>query len=307
MPNHSLNDTHVGSFKVYLDSSKASVKLGHTNSNCLFYLDNVIECPVDTCLMLSLTSCQIPVSFYNVTNNNNSITLESSRYIVTNPTTDEGYTVRTETVVTLPPKNYDTETLVQAINERLVATGNPTTCSFDDQSLKFTFSSLTRKITIKSTTMQKELGIVTVPTVSAYSYTCPRCCNLSGPQSVYVMLNNLSIDSLDSRAEGDLNGVLAKVNIDCSFGDYIEYQSISEQIVMVADRTISHFNVSLTDDSIELLDMNGIDWSIEITVHYSKKRKPTVDIDYIMDDQTGVHLLKDLDETPDESDNVSKK
>ncbi len=84
--------------------------------------------------------------------------------------------------------------------------------------------------------MQKELGIVTFPTVSAYSYTCPRCCNLSGPQSVYIMLNNLSIDSLDSRAGGDLNGVLAKVNIDCSFGDYIEYQSISEQIVMVADR-----------------------------------------------------------------------
>jgi hypothetical protein len=44
-----------------------------------------------------------------------------------------------------------------------------------------------------------------------------------------------------------------------------------------------------------------------MTVHYSKKRKPTVDVDYIMDDQTGVHLLKDLDETPDESDNVSKK
>jgi hypothetical protein len=44
-----------------------------------------------------------------------------------------------------------------------------------------------------------------------------------------------------------------------------------------------------------------------MTVHYSKKRKPTVDIDYIMDDQAGVHLLKDLDETPPESDKVSKK
>ncbi len=104
--------------------------------------------------MLSLTSCQIPVSFYNVFNNNNNITLESSKYIVTNPTTDAGYTVRTETVVSLLPKNYDTETLVQAINERLL-TGNPITCSFDDQSLKFTFSSLTRQITIKSTTMKK--------------------------------------------------------------------------------------------------------------------------------------------------------
>jgi hypothetical protein len=80
MPNHSLNDTHIGSFKVYLDSSKASVKLGHTNSNCLFYLDNVIECPVDTHLMLSLTSCQIPVSFYNVTNNNNSVKTTPIQY-----------------------------------------------------------------------------------------------------------------------------------------------------------------------------------------------------------------------------------
>ncbi len=87
----------------------------------------------------------------------------------------------------------------------------------------------------------------------------------------------------------------------------LDTKQIEEQIVMLADRTISHFNISLTDESIELLAMNGIDWTIEMTVHYSKKRKPTVDVDYIMDDQTGVPLLKDLDETPDESDNVSKK
>ncbi len=115
MPNHPLNDTHIGSFKVYLDSSKASVKLGHTTSNCIFYLDDVITSPADTHLMLSLTSCQIPVSFYNITNNNNIITLRSHRYVVTNPSSDAGYNDIVVTVITLPPKNYDTESIVRAI------------------------------------------------------------------------------------------------------------------------------------------------------------------------------------------------
>lgn len=290
MPNHSLNDTHIGGVSIYLDSSKADiVQNGTANSNVLFYLDNIIQCPPDTHIMLGLTACQIPVSFYNITNNNNQIQIQGS--------------VNGTTNIILTPQNYNTETLVTAINEQLASAGNNITCSFNSSSYKFSFSSLTQTIQIQSTTMHKELGI---PPFIIYppsnTFTAPNVCNLSGTQSIYVMVNNLSIESLDSRAKGDLNGVLSKVDVCCAFGDYIEFQQTENQYYLIADRSISHFNVSLTDDNLELLDLNGIDWSISITCHFSKKRLPTIINDYLLeegndreDEIINKKLLKDLE------------
>jgi len=114
------------------------------------------------------------------------------------------------------------------------------------------------------------------------------------------MLNNLSIESLDSRAGGDLNGVLSKVDVCCSFGEYIEFQQTENQFFMIQDRHISHFNVSLTDDDINPLDMNGIDWSISITCHFSKKRLPTIVLDNLLDEE---HTT----DKPEEPENVKAK
>lgn len=72
MPNHSLNDTHIGSMSIYLDSNKATTKSA-SNGQCSFYLENVIQAPVDTHLMISLDTAQIPVSYYNTVATNNEL------------------------------------------------------------------------------------------------------------------------------------------------------------------------------------------------------------------------------------------
>ena len=302
MPNHSLNDTHIGSVSVYLDSSKASVvQNGSNNSNCLFYLDNIIQCPPDTHILIGLTACQIPVAFYNITNNNNELQIQGS--------------VNGTTNIVLPPKNYNTETLVTEINSQLATAGNNISCSFDSSSYKFTFSSLTQDVQIQNTTMNKELGIPPFTVIPpSPSFTCPNMVNLSGTQSIYVMVNNLSIQSLDSRAKGDLNGVLSKVDVCCGFGDYIEFQQTENQFYLINDRSINHFNVSLTDDNLELLEMNGIDWSISITCHFSKKRLPVILNDFLLEEENtrqeeikGKKFLKDLERQKREKVKSKKK
>lgn len=273
MPTHALNDTHIGSISIYLDSSKADVVMnGSGNSNVIFYLENIIKCPPDTHILMGLTACQIPVSFYNITNTNNNLKIRGSR----NGTT----------TILLPPKNYNTETLVKAVNTALLLDGNDIQMSFDTSAYKFTFSSVTQTIQIQETKLSKELGLpqTSIPTPPAFSFTCPNMCNLSGTDSIYVMMNNLSIESLDSRAGGDLNGVLSKVDVCCGFGDYIEFQQTENQFYLITDTTVNHFNVSLTDTNIDLLDLNGVDWSISICVHFSKKRLPTLVNDYLLDE-----------------------
>jgi len=289
MPTHSLNDTHLGSINIYLDSVKANVKHNGTeNSNCSFFLENVIQAPPDTHILVGLTACQIPVSFYNVTSSNNNLKISGS--------------INGTTTILLPPKNYNTETLVKAVNTALLLDGNDIQMSFDTSAYKFVFSSLTQTLQIQETKLNKELGLpqTSIPTPAGFSFTCPKMCNLSGTQSIYVMLNNLSIESLDSRAGGDLNGVLSKVDVCCSFGEYIEFQQTENQFFMIQDRHISHFNVSLTDDDINPLDMNGIDWSISITCHFSKKRLPTIVLDNLLDEE---HTT----DKPEEPENVKAK
>lgn len=122
--------------------------------------------------------------------------------------------------------------------------------------------------------MDKQIGLpnTALPAVVNGDFTCPEFVNLSGTQSIYVMLNNLSIQSLDSRSGGDLNGVLGKVDVSRPFGDYTEYSQTTSQLYMISDRQISYFNVSMTDDNLNEIDFNGVGWSISMTVHFSKKK-----------------------------------
>ena len=284
MPNHSLNDTHIGSISIYLDSTKATTKSGL--GQCSFYLENVIQAPVDTHLMISLDTAQIPVSYYNTTAANNELVFFDS----TNGTTR----------VLLASKNYNTETLVIEMNRQLVLNGlSVLVFSFDEDTFKFSFSNPTGLVySLVSCTMDKQIGLpnTTLPAVvNGIGFTCPEFVNLSGTQSIYVMLNNIAIQSLDSRSGGDLDGVLGKVDVSRPFGDYTEYsQAGTSQLYMMSDRQISYFNVSMTDDNLNEIDFNGVGWSISMTVHFSKKRMPTIISDYLLEEPTEAQKEQDM-------------
>ena len=230
--------------------------------------------------MISLDTAQIPVSYYNTTAANNELVFFDS----TNGTTR----------ILLASKNYNTETLVIEMNRQLVLNGlGALIFSFDENTFKFTFSNSTGLVySLVSCTMDKQIGLPTV--VNGIGFTCPEFVNLSGTQSIYVMLNNLSIQSLDSRSGGDLNGVLSKVDVSRPFGDYTEYSQTTSQLYMISDRQISYFNVSMTDDNLNEIDFNGVGWSISMTVHFSKKRMPTIISDYLLEEPTEAQKEQDM-------------
>ena len=235
--------------------------------------------------MISLDTAQIPVSYYNTTAANNELVFFDS----TNGTTR----------VLLASKNYNTETLVIEMNRQLVLNGlGALIFSFDENTFKFTFSNSTGLVyTLVSCTMNKQIGLpnTALPAVvNGIGFTCPEFVNLSGTQSIYVMLNNLSIQSLDSRSGGDLNGVLSKVDVSRPFGDYTEYSQTTSQLYMISDRQISYFNVSMTDDNLNEIDFNGVGWSISMTVHFSKKRMPTIISDYLLEEPTEAQKEQDM-------------
>ena len=271
MPSHQLNDTHIGSLSIFLQSSKATTTLDpDKNSSCLFYLNQVITAPPGTHMLVGLTSAEIPYSFYNIDSRNNKVTIDTAN----GPTA----------TITLPEQNYDVDSLKKNLNNLLVAANVlNTTVDFDKNTNKFTFTNTNGGLKITSTTMTRELGLVPNQINGPYtaSLTSSNACNLSGTSSVYVNLNNVSITNLDSR--GDLNGVLAKLNVNVAPSEFIFYQQTENQYYVTSDRQINFFSVSLTDDNNELLNLNGVDFSVSITIHFQKVRLPVDPIDFLVD------------------------
>ena len=271
MPSHILNDTHIGSLSIFLQSSKATTTLDpEKNSSCLFYLNQVITAPPGTHMLVGLTSAEIPYSFYNVDSRNNKVTIDAG---------SDG----TATII-LPEQNYDVDSLKKNLNNLLVAANVlNTTVDFDKNTNKFTFTNTNGGLKITSTTMTRELGLVPNQINGPYtaSLTSSNACNLSGTSSVYVNLNNVSITNLDSR--GDLNGVLAKLNVNVAPSEFIFYQQTENQYYVTSDRQINFFSISLTVDNNELLNLNGVDFSVSITIHFQKVRLPVDPIDFLVD------------------------
>lgn len=278
MPNHTLNDTHLGSQSIFLQSSKATSKINDAHAS--FFLNQVITTPADTQFLIGLTSAEIPYSWYNIDIDNNKLLIETR---TTNPNINSSKLLTVEYPIELNPQNYNSSSITKEIQRQLTAGQAPVIIDFDDDTNKFTFKHtdisdlVNNTVKIISTTMNNELGFPNqhLPTERSNSIESINVLNLSGTSSVYVNLLNISVDNLDSR--GDYNGVLAKLNVTSAPSEYLYYSQVEHQYYPITNRNIDMFEVSLTDDNGELLKLNGLDFSISLTIHYSKLRTPFIE------------------------------
>jgi hypothetical protein len=278
MPTHALNDTHLGSLAVYLQSKDATASLASASK--LFYLNQIIMPPPDTSILVGLISAEVPYTFYNVNSNNNTMTIQQITGALESTTLTAN--------IVLPQQNYDTDEMIDTMKELLLAASPPlsfTEFTFDEDSNKFTLKHTgtgadigTVKIT--ASTMKNIMGFTESQlNVAAQSITADHCVNLAGTSSVYVNLPNIGLSNLDSR--GDLNGVVSKLNVNCNPGEYIFYQQTETQYYLISNPKIDFFHLSLTDDDNNLLEMNGGDFSITLSIHFSKKRTPFTSEEYL--------------------------
>lgn len=286
MPNHVLNDTHIGSISVFLQSDKATAVLnGSKNSSCQFHLSDAITPPADTHMVVGVTSAEIPFTFYNISAKNKSITLMTN--------------TGTPFTVTLAEQNYNVDTLKAALNEACASEN--VTFTFNENTNKFSIhNDVNGGVRVTATTMRRELGLAPEQLNQALqnTLTANHSCNLAGTSSIYIHFNNMSVQNLDSR--GDLNGALAKLNVNCAPGEFIYHDNTDRteaHYYKISERNLQFFSVSLTDDDNDPLDLNGVDWSVCITIHFKKIRDASFDSRYQVD-QSFIALAGDAEGEP---------
>lgn len=271
-----LNDAHLGSISLFLQSDKATSSI--SDSHKIFILDEIIETEPHLNLLIGLTSFEMPYSFYNLNQFNNFFEISANGNTI-------GFTIRT--------RNFTATELATSITSELSTTnrisllGQTITCSFNENTTSFLFTSNSNNIqyTITAnTTMTKILGLGDLP-LSSGALTGilipPNIANLSGTPSVYFRINNLGIRNRDSRGKTD--GTIQKINVNCNFGEFIFYESLENIYYPLSNRSITQLDITLTDSDNNELILNGAEFSCSLTIHYQKIRENVIPQKYLLD------------------------
>ena len=259
MPSHLLNDTEIGSQSIFLHSNDSAISI--SSAEKIFYLNEGINAPHGYRLLVGLTNLTLPNSMFNVTLDSNNIVINNKTYTIT-------------------PDNYSAEELAIALQAKLLS-GDPSTGASalptgtkvefipQGKTFKFTF---TTNIQIQSSTMERQLGLrnqYPAPTNSAdRKYNTTNICDLGGATNIYIRIRNLSLNNLDSR--GKTSNIIASVVNNTNFGGYIFYVPPEVLYYQIKENNISHLDIEMTDQEGNVLNLNGADFNMTLTVHYSK-------------------------------------
>lgn len=249
---HYLNDTASEGYKIFLQSKDATI-IQDFGSTAYFFLNKVIAPPTPNLnMMVGVIDVEIPVSYYNINENNNIIIINSVE-------------------ITLEKQNYNALNIQDTLNSKFLNENLDIVISFNQQSNKFTFTANSGTVEINGGTLYKYLGFTDVQLNQALNILISNnCCNLGGTSNIYVT-SNFSINNLNSN--GQYSGVLCKVLTDASSGAYIFYQPSEIQYHVVGNNNINYIYISLQDDEFNDINFNGLNFSLTLSIEFHYKRE----------------------------------
>jgi hypothetical protein len=242
----------------------------------------------DKNIAIRLSEAEIPISYYNViTGYNDKVFFKMT---ITN---DEVISYD----LTLPEQNYKISSLVNKINELLLANDKDAvttlSISYNPDTLKL---SLTGKYTgtapvtilniqVFSGTAIRLLGMtvglstgVTNLTTSVLNFN--NAVNLNRTKNIYFFTNIFNTENtVNDYSQG--NSILAKVQANLQFNEIVSYQNESDGFINLPQSVsyIDHINLKLLDDDWKFLDFNRLNFCLSLVIQYSNKKVVTFESD----------------------------
>jgi len=239
MPHHTIS--------LILNSSN---RTSGTNEN----FSTTMTPPIKYIHQVILTGYNIPVSFYNITANNNT-------FIFDNGGGDLSATVA--------PDNYTGESLAAEleIQMNLAAAGH--TVTFDNITFKFTFSFAGATFNIPSittkplSTLFPRLGF-SVAQTGATTYTSDQVADLNTPKhinikSTIIAGKKLNPNLSDGAEDEFIYVIFPKVNFGCA---EIRQNESLQEYEYIRDFQADSIDLRLEDGDGNILDLNGVPWCI---------------------------------------------
>ena len=238
----------VSNTRVHLDSEYADM------SGNIYVFDisnNTIKAKGNNKILIQILDGVFPHSFYAIDEFNNILSWK--------------YNGSSKPPIEVTPGNY---TAPELCNELLNdMSGFISDVTFNPKNNKVTFSA-PEYITLNSSgTILQTLGFGQED-ISGTILTGTNHINLSGPDSFYLHIDNLTLPNIDP--SGNIDNVLARIPITSSFNGYTFYYNERNLPNIELHKSISKFEIRLEDKSGKHINFNGLHWSITIGVTLSQ-------------------------------------
>lgn len=242
-----------------------------------FDLMNPIVCKKNELINVRVAEMEIPISYYNVTSDNNvfemSFILADGTSGIFSKTFTEG--------------NYTTNDLIESLN----SIGNKT-AGFNTVSLVVSISKKTQKFSFvvtssasnidsisfdQNVTCEKILGLnkqnFSPTSTASFTIVADNVCDLNRTNNIYLETDLL----LESRNTfGEKLGILAKVQMNKNFFDIVHFQNNTNEDITLdkKDTYLDHINLRLaTEENNQTLNFNGSEWTASLLFSFIEQDK----------------------------------
>jgi hypothetical protein len=246
-----MAETGIESIQIHFNSLYANTYNNGLTSDCNFYLNNVIEIPVQHTIYLSVINASIPFSFYNIDSTNNVL-----NYIINS--------VSYSLVIT--PGNYNAIQLASFFNSNLSV---GFTCTYNAIINKYTFTHTTYDFSFLSTsTCLQMLGFSTLLYSLSKTLTSSFCVNLQTKQCLCLVSNldtgNISFCSMKSP------NVLCSIPICTQPNSNIVYVNQYSFRSNLFSNVLNYIKLKLVDQDMKAINLNGVHWTCTMQIDIIK-------------------------------------
>ena len=217
---------------------------------------------------VQVLNIQLPVSFYVVTDSNNSL-----RYLIGT----------TAYEIKLALGNYSFQSFYNELVAKFTAISTVFTIGFDYQVGVLIFSYTSAFTFLNTSTCQYVVGFKDTMVSSGNSLTMPYPLNLLGPKKIKLFSNTLPTTNYDS---GGLGSCLISFSQTAPPYDLLCYENATNHRNILRTNIVNSIDLLLTDEYNVPLNMNNTQWSITIRLSTFRYNIPSLSTFHqILDDQ----------------------
>ena len=251
--------------EIYLNSKTANKQNG--TSNCIFHLPNV-EVAKDEVAYDNVKQAVIPFSWYNVNETNNvlDITIDN---------------IRPYTVV-IPFGNYNINQLIAYLHSQFllfVANDKDLIITYSTQTNKLTFTHHHHNFLLESFSScfellgfneKEEYNSTNIAGTNTHILNSVNGVNLFVVRQVYIASDNFILNNINASNPNDTN-ILASVSVTGNPNSIIHYENTTTRHLIHHLNNVTNLNIKLLDQDGDLLNLNGVNWSITLELIITKK------------------------------------
>jgi hypothetical protein len=244
-----INNTGFSSIKIFCESKSADVN--SSTSRKIWSLQNPIVLPnnSDVKMLCSVESCSIPLSYYTINETNNKIKINGQTFIITNG-------------------NYNATSIITEIE----SIQQIFTISYSATTSKFRFSTLQNAFTVDDVENNAYdlLGIIS----SEHAYTtllAPHPVNLVYTSGIYVSLNNVENNNIDTGTIQQTSTCLLRIPINQPTNTYLQYFNNVGFKNLLSASVLNQVDLSILDDNRKPLALtSNVNWVIVLRIDFEK-------------------------------------